>query len=157
MERTEKFLARLKEQQPLWVKGHSEGHALLLAGEMKIMAEEYLYHVFNSRKKGAPVDWVRAQPVPVTGGHTLMVKNAPHPNAAFLFMEWHTSDPGLKSYTEATGGRGPIFPGFDNPSAKALAGLQLAPLTEEHEEKVAAMDLRNKFAKILDVTPLTED
>ena len=156
VEKTDNFLSKLKEQKPLWVKGHSEGHTLMIAGEFKVMASDYLYHIFNSKQKGAPVEWVRAQPVPVAGGNTLLAKNAPHPNAAWLFMEWHTSDPGLKSYTRVTGGRGPIFPGFDNPSAKAVDGLVLAPLTEEHEEKIAAMDLRNKFAKTLNITP-TED
>ena len=156
VEKTEQFLVRLKEQKPLWVKGHSEGHALLIAGEFKVMASDYLYHVFSSKKKGAPVEWVRVSPVPVIGGSTLLVKNAPHPNAAWLFMEWHTSAPGLKTFTAVTGGRGPIFPGFDNPSAKALQGLELAPLLEEHEEKIAAMNLRKKFAEKLEVVP-TED
>ena len=87
IERTEDFLRKIKQQQPIWGAGHSTAHALLVAGEFKILGEGYVHHVFQSHQKGAPVDWCRVSPVAVTGSSFTLWKKTPHPNAARLFLE----------------------------------------------------------------------
>ncbi len=88
IDKTEEFLKKLKQQQPIWTAGHSQGHNLLIAGEFKIMGEEYVYHVRRSQEKGAQVDWARINQVPITGPTLSLMKKGPHPNAARLFLEW---------------------------------------------------------------------
>jgi iron(III) transport system substrate-binding protein len=152
IEKTEDFLTRLKQQQLIWASGHTAGHALLLAGEFKILVEDYLYHCLLSQKKGASVEWVRVSPVPITGQAVTLMKKAPHPNAARLFIEWLFSAPGLKVY-EATTQQGAIFPGAGTRQAQVLEGLVLAPRTEEILQKSIELHLEERFGKILGVAP----
>lgn len=152
IEKTEDFLRKLKQQQLIWASGHTAGHNLLLAGDFKILIEDYLYHCLQSQKKGAPVEWVRVSPVPITGQAFTLMKKAPHPNAARLFVEWQFSLPGLKVY-EATTQQGAIFPGAGTRQAQLLEGLILAPRTEEILQKSIELRLEERFGKILDVTP----
>ncbi len=152
IEKTENFLKKIKQQQPIWAAGHTAGHNLLIAGEFRVFAEDYWYHVMLSRQKGAPVDWIKVRPVPITGSSFTFQKNAPHPNAARLFLEWQFSPQGLVTF-ESILGKGAAFPGSGTRVAKALEGLPLAIRTEEGVIKAGEMDLEKKFADILGVTP----
>ena len=152
IEKTEDFLKKLKQQQLIWASGHTAGHNLLIAGEFKVMVEGYLYHCLQSQKKGAPVEWVRTSPVPITGQAFTLMKKAPHPNAARLFIEWQFSSQGLKVY-EATTQQGAIFPGAGTRQAQLVEGLVLAPRTEEILQKSIELRLEERFGNILGVTP----
>ena len=44
------------------------------------------------QKEGAPVDWARVGPIPAMIYSQMVVKGAPHPNAALLWAYW-TSTP----------------------------------------------------------------
>ena len=90
IEKTETFLRKLGKQDLIWARGHTAGHTLLIAGEFKLFAEELVYHAFLSRDKGAPVDWVRVNPVVVVGTSFTFQKMAAHPNAAKLFIDTYT-------------------------------------------------------------------
>ena len=136
----------------MWTPGHTAGHNLLIAGEFKVLCEDQWYHVRASREKGAPVDWVRVDPAPITGSSFTFVKNAPHPNSARLFLEWQFSLPGLMTF-EAVTGKGAAFPGSGTRQSKALEGLNLVYRTEEGIIKAGEMNLEKKFADILGVTP----
>ena len=152
IEKTEDFLKKMKQQQPIWAAGHTAGHNLLIAGEFKILVEDYWYHVMQSKEKGAPVEWARVKPVPITGSSFSFQKNAPHPNAAKLFLEWQFSPQGLVTF-EAMIGKGAAFPGSGTRVAKALEGLPLVIRTEEGEKKAIEMGWDKKFSNILGVTP----
>src|SRR5262249_22254447 len=54
-----------------------------------------------SAEKGAPVDWVRLSPATVTPGLVGLPKNAPHPNAGLLFVEFMTSKEGQQIFQKA--------------------------------------------------------
>ena len=155
MEKTENFLKRLKEQDPKFGAGYSATHALLIAGEFKIQAQGYVYHIFQSQKKGAPVNWSRVDPIMITGPAFLMSKNAPHPNAANLFLEWLFSPQGLLLWDKITM-NGAAFPGAGTMTSKALEGLNLIYRTEETELKTIETNAINRFAAILGVTPKEE-
>ena len=155
VEKTEDFLRKLKQQQPIWVAGKSAGHNLLIAGEFSIMAEGYLRYVFDTRKKEAPVDWSRVGAVPVVGAYYMLVKKAPHPNSSRLFYEWFLSPQGLATIDKVTG-KGVAFPGTGTRHAKALQGLDLVFRTEEIIVKAADLGLVDRFSKILGVTAAGE-
>jgi iron(III) transport system substrate-binding protein len=150
--KTEDFLKKIKLQEPIWTQGHSAGNSLMVAGEFKIMGENNLRYAFEAQEKGAPVDWVRVRPVPITGGSFFMVKKAPHPNAVRLFVEWLFSPQGMAVYEKITG-YGPAFSGSGSRLSKALEGLSLVYKTEEVMLKAIDLSLIDRFANILGVTP----
>ncbi len=152
MQKTEDFLKKLKEQSIIWAQGHTQSHSLMLAGEYTIIVEDYLYHCLRSQDEGAPAEWVRVSPVPLTGQAYILVKNALHPNAARLFLEWQFSPAGLKAYDEVTH-RGAVYPGAGTRQAKLLEKSILMPRTEEIELKSLQMGLDDRFAKIFGIKP----
>lgn len=71
---------------------------LVAAGEIPIAIDLYADDVERTKKAGAPVDWMALDPLIV---HTIaggINKNAPHPNAAKLFMDFLLSEEGQRIY-----------------------------------------------------------
>lgn len=68
----------------------------VISGEYTIGMQIYNHHAAISAAQGAPVDWIKMQPL--LGLFSLMgvLKDAPHPNAARLFVEYVMSDEGQK-------------------------------------------------------------
>src|SRR3972149_2457661 len=120
------YMKKLKEQKPVFSKGHSEGHAMVIAGDIKILAIGYLYHALVSQDKGAPVEWVRNRPVIFSGPSMVLMKSAQHPNAAKLLLEWSLSPEGLKAI-EDINSLGTPFPGSGTKQAKLVEGLPFVP------------------------------
>ena len=110
-----------------------------------------LINFILTRKKNLPVDWVRSKPVPVSGPSLILLKKAPHPNAARLFIEWLISPQRLALYETITG-YGAAFPESGTRMAKYLEGLDIVYRTEDVELKAIEMGLSDRFAKILGVT-----
>jgi iron(III) transport system substrate-binding protein len=54
-----------------------------------------------SAQKGAPSDWLALEPVPVAFDAVGILKDAPHPNAARLLIEFLTSEDGQKVLQKA--------------------------------------------------------
>ena len=150
IEKTEAFLAKLKQQEPIWATGLVQSHSLLIAGEYKVMAAGNLRHVVLSQKKNAPVDWVRAKPVVVTGSSFIMHAKGPHPNASRLFMEWLLSPPGLQVWANITA---QYVPNTNTQTDKLMRGLPVVFRTEEMVFKGIEMNLEKRFADILGITP----
>ena len=152
VEKTEDFLRKLSQQNIIWGRGHTGHHALMITGEYKVNAEGYVYHALQSKKKGAPVEWIRADPVVVLGPSTAFMKHSPHPNAARLFLEWHFSPQGVLALDKVTGS-GAAYPGSGTQQSKALEGLNFVDRTEEVQLKIIDLSLEKKFANILGVKP----
>ncbi len=152
VEKTENFLKKLKQQEIIWTRGHSAAIPLLEAGEFKIMGEQLLRYAWQSQEKGAPIDWCRTSPVPISGGTFFLTKKAPHPNAARLYIEWLFSPPGQLLYENITG-YGAAAPGSGTRLSKALEGMTLVYRTEELALKLSELKLVDKFSSILEVTP----
>lgn len=150
IKRTEAFLAKLREQKPIWASGHSAGHNLMIAGEFPIMAEDYFRYIFKSREDRAPVDWVRVNVIPVPGSYYLLHQKAPHPSAAKLFLEWYLSPQGMDLIEKVTG-KGACFPGAGTRQAKELEGATFIYKTEEILVKAKTTGLIDRFAKILGI------
>ncbi len=71
------------------------------AGEYAMALQIFDHHAAISAEKGAPVDWVRLSPATVTPGLVGLPKNAPHPNAGLLFVEFMTSKEGQQIFQKA--------------------------------------------------------
>jgi ABC-type Fe3+ transport system substrate-binding protein len=70
----------------------------VIAGEYWINLMTFNHHTVISARKGAPTDWLKVEPAPVTLDVLGLLKAAPHPNAARLFLEYLLSEEGQKVF-----------------------------------------------------------
>jgi len=71
------------------------------AGEYKIALEIYAHHPLISKAKGAPLDTVMLDPVPSALSTIQLAKDAPHPNAAMLLIDFVLSREGQEVLRKA--------------------------------------------------------
>ena len=73
----------------------------VVAGEYAVGLQIFNHHAVISAKKGAPVDWIKMEPA--TGSLSVIAinKNAPHPNAAKLLVDFIISKEGQQVYRDA--------------------------------------------------------
>ena len=73
----------------------------VIAGEYLLALQIFNHHTVISGKKGAPVDWIKMEPVTGTLSVISVHKNAPHPNAAKLLVDFITSSEGQNIFRDA--------------------------------------------------------
>lgn len=73
----------------------------VILGDFPIALMVFNHHVPISQAKGAKVEWVRMEPVVGSAGLIALAKEAPHPNAARLFIDFILSEQGQKIIAEA--------------------------------------------------------
>jgi ABC-type Fe3+ transport system substrate-binding protein len=76
---------------------------MLAAGASKIDLRQNLHRILDYQKRGAPLDWVRTDPILSTPGPLFLAERAPHVNAAMLFADWFTSLEGQQTYYDISG------------------------------------------------------
>jgi len=88
-----KFFRDLVARNGLTVRnGNALLNNLVVAGEVPLALTLYSYLPEQSRRSGAPINWIALAPtVAYTDGIGVM-KRAPHPNAAVLFYDFVLSD-----------------------------------------------------------------
>ena len=89
------YLKSLAKQNVVNVEASSR--AILdqvIAGEYPMGLMMFNNHTVISARKGAPSDWSPLEPVPVAFDSLGIMKDAPHPNAARLLVEFLLSDEG---------------------------------------------------------------
>jgi len=64
---------------------------MIINGEYRLSPTIYDSHVWESKKKKAPVDWWPLEPVPVTLSQAALYKYVSHPYAALLFIDFEFS------------------------------------------------------------------
>lgn len=89
------FLEKLAEQQ---IKIQNISGAalagLVVSGEVPLSPTIFDANIFTAKQKGAPVEWRPLEPVAVNVGSSGMLKRAPGPHAALLFLEYLHSKEG---------------------------------------------------------------
>ena len=68
----------------------------VIAGEYPMALMTFNNHSVISARKGAPSAWVKMEPVPVAFDAVSLLKDAPHPNAGKLLIDFLTSEDGQK-------------------------------------------------------------
>src|SRR6266542_4410694 len=92
------FMKKLARQNVSLRSGTTLLTNLVVAGEIPLVIDIYAYTVDRAKKSGAPIDFHVVEPAivhTITGG---ISKNAPHPNAAKLFMDYLLSEEGQRTY-----------------------------------------------------------
>jgi iron(III) transport system substrate-binding protein len=92
------FFRRLSAMKPDVRKGHVLLAELVAAGEVPVALTLYNSNVVSLKRKGAPIDFV---PVPPVAGRPQGIgaaRNAPHPYAAALFVDFVLSPEGQRLF-----------------------------------------------------------
>ncbi len=102
-QKADSYLKALAQQDVRVVRGRTHQAELLAAGEFSLGIGLYLHRIAVLKTQGAPVDYLLfdpliSEPIPVA-----LMKNAPHPHAAALFMDWALSREGQETITQRTG------------------------------------------------------
>jgi ABC-type Fe3+ transport system substrate-binding protein len=72
----------------------------VIAGEYAIALQIFNHHAVISARKGAPVDWIKMEPATETLSVISVHKNAPHPNAAKLLVDFIISKEGQEVFRD---------------------------------------------------------
>ena len=85
---------------PRW-RGKMAWNPGSIAGEYPMGLMMFNHHTVISAQKGAPSDWIKLEPVPVALDAVAILKDAPHPNAAKLLVDFLTSEDGQRVLQKA--------------------------------------------------------
>lgn len=123
------FMKRLAARKLSFRHGDTLIAQLLAAGEFSICVVCYGYRIELMKSKGAPVDWNADEPVTASGSTISLAKQAPHPNAAKLLVDFILSKEGqtiLASFftVPARGDVRPLAP-------RLIQGLRMHPIKVE--------------------------
>ena len=91
-----RFSASWRRCKPDLRKGHALLAQLVAAGELPIALTTYSGNAELIKAKGGPIDWVAVEPLVGRPQALAVAKNAPHPHAALLFVDFVLSPEGMK-------------------------------------------------------------
>jgi iron(III) transport system substrate-binding protein len=83
---------------------------LVVAGEHAVLISSALHHPIISKAKGAPAWFTMPGPVPLRVDHMMLAKDAPHPHAGMLLIDYIMSKSGQTTLAKANyvPGRGDV-------------------------------------------------
>jgi len=82
---------RIADNAPVKTTSHTQTITSLENGEFDATPTAYGYMAYQEKHAGKAVDFINPAPLFVTLNPIGLAKNAPHPNAARLFIDWITS------------------------------------------------------------------
>jgi iron(III) transport system substrate-binding protein len=95
------YLRALSKQQIVNVDASSRAVLdQVISGEYWVNLMTLNNHAVISARKGAPVDWLKLEPVPASFDSVALLKDAPHPHAAQLLLEFLLSEDGQKIFQQ---------------------------------------------------------
>ncbi len=96
------FWQKLTKQEPLAFDSQVQQYDRLVNGQDKVMECAQYSGYLDFKKKGAPLEYVLPATGAVAGPEVWgIVDQAPHPNAARLFLDWFLSPAGQKPFIDA--------------------------------------------------------
>jgi iron(III) transport system substrate-binding protein len=88
------YFRKLAEMKPDVRKGHVLLAELIAAGEIPVGLTVYNSNAESLKRRGAPIDWLPVEPVVGRPQGIAVGRNAPHPHAALLFVDFVLSPEG---------------------------------------------------------------
>jgi iron(III) transport system substrate-binding protein len=95
-DRGREFFRRLAMLKPEMRKGHILVAQLVAAGELAVCLTVYSGNAQSLKSKGGPIDWLPIEPLVGRPQAVAVAKNAPHPHAALLFVDFLLSPDGMQ-------------------------------------------------------------
>jgi iron(III) transport system substrate-binding protein len=144
-ERGLNYMRALAKQQPSPREGHELLAQLVAAGEGVFDINIPAASVERMKERGAPIDWTTLGPLPATMVGAGIAAQAPHPNAARIFLDFLLSREGQK--VMQTPGRMSARGDFANEQAAMLKQFKIVPVHPSLAEKLDeyAKQLRSIF------------
>ena len=101
-EKAEEYFKKLSQQDVVNYSGSARALVnSVMAGEYPVALNIFAHHPIISAQKGAPVASIPMEPVPSITGTAMLVKGAPNPHAAMLFIDFLQSKEGQSSLEKA--------------------------------------------------------
>jgi iron(III) transport system substrate-binding protein len=95
-DKTVNYFKALMAQGPSMRRGRTLLAQLLAMGEFSVALGFYGYRVLELKDEGAPLEIIQADPVVAWPRRLLFAKNAPHPNAGRVFIDYVLSEEGQR-------------------------------------------------------------
>ncbi len=124
-EKGRRFMKKLAAQDITYNRGHTLMAQLVAAGEFKVGVVLYSPRIENMKATGAPIEWVRANPVVAYHYAIGVAAHAPHPNAARLFVDFMLSKEGQEILVKSK--RVPVRIDVKPDPPRLVKGVKLAP------------------------------
>ena len=88
------FMDDYMAQQPQFVQGHLGVVRSVAAGDSVATFDMMLHHTMTEKSEGKPIDvaFPDSDPLPIWGQLGAIFKDAPHPNAAKLWLQWYMAE-----------------------------------------------------------------
>ena len=131
------YFRSLAEMRPDVRKGHVLLAELIAAGEIPVGLTVYNSNAESLKRRGAPIDWLPVEPVVGRPQGIAVARNAPHPHAALLFVDFVLSPEGQELLNSM--GRVPV-------STKVKTDLNRFPYTMV--DPVTVLDEQDKWNKL---------
>jgi iron(III) transport system substrate-binding protein len=98
------YFKKLAENEPSIRQGHTFQAQFLAAGEVHVAPWLFGYRPLTMIQRGAPLAIAVLEPFLSAANYMLLAKNASHPHAAALYLDWALSrDGGMKIFAETLG------------------------------------------------------
>lgn len=94
----------IAQNGPVMTSGHSQTATQLEAGEFDATPTTYGYIAARDRRQGKAIAYMNPRPLLVTLNPIGLAKNAPHPNAAKVLIDWLLSRDGQTFISRTAGG-----------------------------------------------------
>jgi iron(III) transport system substrate-binding protein len=131
------YFRSLAGMKPDVRKGHVLLAELIAAGEIPVGLTVYNSNAESLKRRGAPIDWLPVEPVVGRPQGIAVARNAPHPHAALLFVDFVLSPEGQELLNSM--GRVPV-------STKVKTDLNRFPYTMV--DPVTVLDEQEKWNKL---------
>jgi ABC-type Fe3+ transport system substrate-binding protein len=84
------YVDKYVANQPNWVQGHLGVSRSVAAGKDLVTVDATTSTILNLKKAGQPIEYAfsNTDPVPIYYSTAGILKNAPHPNVAKLYLSW---------------------------------------------------------------------
>jgi iron(III) transport system substrate-binding protein len=120
-EKAMKFFHALKEQEPIFGRGHTTQVQLMAAGEFPLVVNLYAHRIETFKQDRAPVEWYPIEPVPTTIFVVMVSSKAPHLASGRLLTDYILSRDGQEFVRKSH--RVPAREGIDPDPPRLKKGL----------------------------------
>ena len=125
------YTTRLAEQDVFFATQDGPLWTALVRGERALFLSAGHPSAIAQRRAGAPIKYIKpAEGVGLTPSSQSLIKNAPHPNAAKLWIEWILTEEGQTAI--ASVGYAPVREGIKTPEPEAdMNGIKFLPRDDD--------------------------
>ncbi len=147
MEKGLAYFRQLSEQEQVFQRGARGRIQLVIAGEFPFTIG-YGPHAQGYMSKGAPLDWVALEPVVASPISVLLAKQAPHPNAGKLLIDFLLSKEAHLKLREFS--RIPSRTDIDPDPPRLFRGFK--KILFDHEGSPSMSEVVDLYRKTFDIT-----